>query len=326
MLHVISTADLPVRERFDFWWETVATSIVAVDVHSDSAENFRAQMRAVDLGSVQISEVRCPPFHARRTLRLIRKSDAETLQVSVHLSGKSGLRQGHHEAVISAHDVTVYDTSRPFDAWCDHDGHGLILQARRGLVPLPATILERNLAVPMSGRHGLGAVLVGILRHTIEESSHLRTADMARLGTVVLDLLTAVLTGESETRGLDEVHHRNLLLRVHAFIEDHLADESLSPSMIAAAHHISVRSLHRLFQRAGQTVTRSIRQRRLTRCHHDLADPRLAQFSMHAIASRWGCPDPAHFSRAFRAAYGLTPTEFRHAIVRSRVVHQTDDH
>ncbi|MEU1883667.1 hypothetical protein ABZ470_40710 [Streptosporangium sp. NPDC020072] len=32
---------------------------------------------------------------------------------------------------------------------------------------------------------------------------------------------------------------------------------------------------------------------------------------MHLIAVRWGLTDNARFSRAFRAAYGLSPAEYR---------------
>ncbi|MFI0444498.1 helix-turn-helix domain-containing protein [Actinomadura sp. 6N118] len=32
---------------------------------------------------------------------------------------------------------------------------------------------------------------------------------------------------------------------------------------------------------------------------------------IHAIAARWGFTSPAHFSQAFRTAYGLSPRQFR---------------
>jgi AraC-like DNA-binding protein len=43
----------------------------------------------------------------------------------------------------------------------------------------------------------------------------------------------------------------------------------------------------------------------------DLLDPALAARPVSAIAARWGLVDPAHFSRAFRAAYGVPRLEYR---------------
>jgi len=30
-----------------------------------------------------------------------------------------------------------------------------------------------------------------------------------------------------------------------------------------------------------------------------------------AVGARWGYPDPAHFSRLFKAAYGVGPRDYR---------------
>ncbi|WP_157869187.1 helix-turn-helix domain-containing protein, partial [Streptomyces atriruber] len=79
----------------------------------------------------------------------------------------------------------------------------------------------------------------------------------------------------------------------------------------AAAHHISTRYLHRLFQDQGLTVSSWIRRLRLERCRRALANPTLAAVPVGAIAARWGFAQPAVFTRAFRAAYGLTPSEVR---------------
>lgn len=71
--------------------------------------------------------------------------------------------------------------------------------------------------------------------------------------------------------------------------------------MIAAAHHISVRRLHKLFEDQPQTVAALIRQHRLERCRADLAR---SDRTVTAVAARWGFSDPAHFSRLFKATYG----------------------
>jgi AraC-like DNA-binding protein len=80
---------------------------------------------------------------------------------------------------------------------------------------------------------------------------------------------------------------------------------------LVTAHHISVRALHRLFEEQDTTVTDLIRTRRLENCRRDLADPRQRQHPVRAIAARWGYPDPANFTRSFRAAYGVTPRAYR---------------
>src|SRR6185437_7198589 len=100
-------------------------------------------------------------------------------------------------------------------------------------------------------------------------------------------------------------------LRVHSFIEQHLGEEDLSPGLVAAAHHVSVRYLHRLFEAEDTTVAAWIRRRRLDRCRRDLADPALSALPVSTVAAKWGITDPAHFSRLFRSAYGLPPAEYR---------------
>ncbi|WP_406354510.1 helix-turn-helix domain-containing protein [Streptomyces sp. NBC_01635] len=52
-------------------------------------------------------------------------------------------------------------------------------------------------------------------------------------------------------------------------------------------------------------------RRRLKRCRADLTDPGLRRASIGEIAARWGFRPPADFSRAFRNAHGIPPSEAR---------------
>ncbi len=128
-----------------------------------------------------------------------------------------------------------------------------------------------------------------------------------------LDLLTVALAGRLDRHGevRPDVSQRALLLRVRAFIEDRLADPRLSPATVARAHHVSLRFLYKLFEGERASVAGLIRERRLDRCRRDLLDPSLGGVPVSAIAARWGLTNAAHFSRAFRAAYGVSPVEYR---------------
>jgi AraC-like DNA-binding protein len=91
----------------------------------------------------------------------------------------------------------------------------------------------------------------------------------------------------------------------------HLGDPGLSPEAVALACYVSVRQLHRVFAREGLTFGGWVREQRLRRCRDELADPRLSHLTAAEIAARWGFRSAAHFSRAFRARYGVTPASRR---------------
>jgi AraC-like DNA-binding protein len=181
----------------------------------------------------------------------------------------------------------------------------------RALLPLPRDEVARLTAVRIPGDQGPAALASTLARQLV---GHLDdAADGTRLGSAVLDLLTVALAARARRSGgvPPDSQRRVLLQRVHAFIEQHLGDPELSPETIAAAHHVSVRYLYKLFEAQGQGVAGQIRVRRLERCRRDLLDPGLHARPVSAIGARWGLPDPASFSRAFRAAYGVAPGEYR---------------
>ncbi|MGO4423445.1 AraC family transcriptional regulator, partial [Streptomyces sp. MCAF7] len=64
-----------------------------------------------------------------------------------------------------------------------------------------------------------------------------------------------------------ETRNAVLLARINAFIDHHLGDPELGPAAIAAHHHVSVRTLHLLFQSEPETVSAWIRRCRLEHCH-----------------------------------------------------------
>ena len=102
-----------------------------------------------------------------------------------------------------------------------------------------------------------------------------------------------------------------LIRQAKAFIAERLDDPALSPGLVAKAQGVSVRQVHRLFASTGSSLGDWVRQLRLARCAAALRDQNQAHESLTRIAFRWGFNDSAHFSRAFRSAFGQTPREYR---------------
>ena len=212
-------------------------------------------------------------------------------------------------------EFTLYDFTRPYEL-AYHSGVQLaVFSFPREMLALPADLVAKLTAVPVRTDAGTGALAAPLLRRVALDMDSYQPASAARLSTVVMDLVTTAVAEHAGQAGSLSAESREhaLLLRIHAFIEQHLGDADLAPGAVAAAHYISVRYLYRLFEAQGTTVAAWIRHRRLERCHADLADPALGSAPVSAVAVRWGLPDSSHFNRLFKRTYGLPPAEYRRA-------------
>jgi transcriptional regulator GlxA family with amidase domain len=163
-------------------------------------------------------------------------------------------------------------------------------------------------AYRLSGHDGITGVVSRMLRDIATSRPQPTEGGAAKLADQLADLvLTAA--GESRPTGITNAES-DLLARIEQYLLANLGDPFLTPDSVAAAHFISTRHLQRLFAARGRTVSQSLRAARLEGCRRDLLVAGPAE-SVSAIARRYGFTDAAVFSRAFRAAYGTTPTGYR---------------
>lgn len=321
-----STAALPIADRLAWWQERTRNELIRTVITCDDAAHFRAEARAIDLGDVVVSRLRYSPIRYVRSRRLIQQSDPEQIVLAFSLSGQLGMTINRTERVCGTGDVLCYDTSRPFHGFTGGDpdrmATQLLVQVPRKALPLRAGELDRLIGVPLPASDGVGALLGDYLVSLARNADRYAPADAARLATVTLDLVTATLGHHLDTALPPETHHQVLRTRIYRFIERRLADPALSPGVIASAHGISPRHLHKLFADQGRTVAGWIRQRRLERSRRDLADPRLWSQPIHVVARRSGFVNAAHFSRLFTATYGQPPSDYRRAAQRAAAAHE----
>lgn len=316
---VFDSTALCARDRVAAWSDVAARALVPTKLKIANETYFHAHLRNSTLGIAHVASMAHGPLWSRRTPATIRQSDPEEYQIAFIRSGLHGMEQAGNQARLGPGELVLYDSSRPFDSFVEagdrgrSGSHSLVLQFPRSMLPLSQAKIARLLAVPLSGTEGMGRLLTQFLSTLAEERSGYVPPDAARLGHIALDLFTAVLSHYlDDTASTPGRSPQSLLfLRITSFIGCNLHDPQLAPAMIASAHHISLRYLHRIFQLHDTTVSAYIKRQRLSRCRRDLADPGLRHLAVHVIASRWGFHRPSDFSRAFRAAVGMSPCEYR---------------
>ncbi|MGG8408819.1 helix-turn-helix domain-containing protein [Streptomyces sp. 12297] len=353
MWATVSSDELPAGDRFDWFSDMVAREVVPTAISSERPAEFRAEAAVLDLGELRVSRLAYAPLRSRRTPALIRRGDPEQYQLAMVSKGSMVMSQHGNECHAHAGDLVFWDTSRPSDARApapDAPDHQLvILQLPRNALPLQAHRLDRLLARRIPGGSGTAAMLASFMSNLVDHGDQCAPAELGRLGAVAADLAATCLAQHLGAGELlpAEVRARAQLRRIHAFIEHHLGDPDLSPSVIAARHSMSVRSLHQLFRNHGHSQDRPekekpneretekerereresvhalIRRRRLERCRADLARTGPRAHPVGVIAARWGFSGPAVFSRSFREAYGLSPSEFRALSVKEARAERT---
>jgi AraC-like DNA-binding protein len=297
---------------FSDWHALVSASFVALDVSADRPGGFRGSIRSGAMDGVSLSEVSAAGHSVHRTPALVARGDPHMLKLSLQMSGTGLLIQDGREAVLSPGDLAVYDTNRPYTLAFDHDFRGMVLMFPHNLIALPREEIGQLTAIRMARDVGLGRVISPFLVQLARNLDQLTSGSGLRLVHNTLDLLTTMFVNELGAGGGSAcAPNHELLSQVRRYIDDNLGDPELTPTKVAAAHYISARHLHTLFRPEGATVAAWIRARRLERCRRDLRDPAHASRPIAALAARWGFLDAPHFSRLFKAAYGVPPSAYR---------------
>lgn len=309
-----SRSSLPIARADDLnaFRGIVSSSFVPLRVTSDHPDGFAARVFSTEADAVSFTEIKAKPHLVERTPESIASGGSGYYKVSLLLSGTSILVQDGKELVLRAGDLSVYDTSRPYSLLFGEDFRNLVIMFSKDRLNLPNPVVEQLTAVPLNQEHpALTPIISQFLAQFPSQLVDLPDRVRAKLARTSLDLMdtlfSSILDAHPEQRDPRQV----LLQRISSYIDQNLASSDLTPGSIAEAHYISTRHLHSLFHEANTTVSTWIRERRLERCRTDLLDPVLSDRTVAAIAARWGFTDAAHFSRIFKSAYEVSPSEIR---------------
>lgn len=312
------TDDVPARDRFDYYQHWLTRMAVPLELRIRNLAGFSAKTASSSLGIIDVKNVwqsmGGESVHYR-TARLIRRADPEAHRLMVVLGGRNRMSQAGWDVALAPGDLALYDTSRPWQVWRDRGSHHFVtITFARDALPIAPDRVRDLCGAHISGQAGVGALVSTFVSRLARDVDRYSPASATGLSHTLLDLVAVLVTNllDLPKAAIETGHHRRVtLMRAQSYIQQHLADAALSPAAVAAAQHMSLRTLQKVFQEQGLTIAGYVRMARLERCRRELADPDLSHVPVYAVGVRCGFPDAAHFSRSFRTAFGQTPQDFR---------------
>lgn len=314
-LETVSTDNLPARKRVEFWNDVTSSSMIPQVADPFDPHRFCGRMAAIDVDDLRILEVSASASKVTRS-----RAHVATLKDSVYLL-RLQLR-GHvtaalHDGVeitLRPGDFTLYDPSRTYVMLLREDSANLVLRIPRDRLQQYIGCPEAVVGLVMPGDSGVSAFVSRYLREFWQAANELRSYAVApHLSAIMLQLIASAYAviprGESDRASLLALH-RTMIVR---YIERHLRDPDLTPTLIASKLGITPGYLHRLFSSDAETISRYILRRRLEECSRALRDPARSRKSVTMIAFEHGFSSLPHFCRVFRERFGVTAGDFRAA-------------
>lgn len=301
----------PTRD-FDRYRSSMSGLFVPLEMSLASPGPFRGATWYRVIDGVHLAQIGATPHIVTRTPGQAHGGDAPYFKLSYQLRGGAHFAQDGRDADLRPGDLAIYDTSRPYRLATGDEASFLFLMIPQDRIDLPPRSVRKLTATRIEGGAGMAGVLAPQLRYLADHIDELGRPPGRRLVRNTLDLLTTLLFSELGGERSTERDGDALMPRILAFIDENLAGPLITPARITAEHHVSVSRLHGLFRERGITVSGWVREQRLERVRRDLADPIMADRPISAVAARWGLTDASHFSRLFKARFGVSPREFRH--------------
>ncbi|MGC1271440.1 MAG: helix-turn-helix domain-containing protein [Croceibacterium sp.] len=229
------------------------------------------------------------------------------LSLTVLASGRMQLENIGRRCLLDTGDVCLVDESAGFRLRAEEQCTMLFLRLPRAAALGRFPQLDRLFATRLPADEPGTRLLADFLLRLASDAPQLGEAQRSAMMAVAVQMLGVAAPVAELGAGTDWRVRRAL-----DFIELNLSVAGIAAEDVARDQKISRRRLDQLMQETlGHSIAAHIWSRRLEQSAADLTDPRLRASSIAQIAFGNGFEDPAHFTRAFKRRYSVTPGQWR---------------
>ena len=307
---VLSTDGMPQQDTASAWcdWMAQLFNGLQTDLYGDT--RFEGHLCVASAGEVVLTRLDADRHRVVRGSHRLRDSEEAYLKIVAPWSGTAQVHQNGQQACASNGSWVIYDTSQPYEvANPQHTEHLILMLPRRSIVQRglnPEGLMGRSIG----GSSGIARIALETMRSTYQELDTMSAPLAQRAGELLVDMVHLSLQ-ELVGKGTARTQRQALHDRICAYVATHLRDPGLSVEAIATALNCSKRHIHNGFTGQDMSLGAFIQHSRLQLVMRELRQPELAQHTITDIAMACGFSSSAHFSRAFKAYAGMSPSEYR---------------
>ncbi|WP_203291228.1 helix-turn-helix domain-containing protein [Maricaulis parjimensis] len=304
------TSALSVEDRFRTWREAMDV-VFEVNPYDDrTRDHYFARVESFLLDDIAINHCALGAQTFKRDITRIARDGVDHYQLHVFLKGSVEMVCGGREVSAGVGDFVNLDHSETFaSSTTDYEIINVFIPRRRLAPLLRAPDCTHGLV--FDSRTGSGRLLRDYVLALNKAVAEISLAQAPQAAEALVQLAAMALNGVAlDTADPPAVADHALLLNAQVFIKNNLSRPDLGPESLALALGLSRARLYRVFAACGG-VMEFIREMRLRRAFTDLISPRHLHRHIAQIAYDWGFKDPAHFSRLFKARFGVSPRDAR---------------
>lgn len=298
-----TTDSLDSRHKFDAWREAVCSKLITAEARQTYEGEFSGSFGYSALGHVDIARhTSQTSLLWQRTSNCIRRHPNSDFYLGLVSSGTGTLKQNGHASLVSEGDLVIYDAATPFDFAMENMTINIIHLPRKILekeAPGTALLAGKTLDLTRPGVASLKQMMSEAYCFNAERENIFLTEQFA-------NTLFNVIAVSLNLQKSDEALKPDLYSRVVSYLRQHLHEHELTIAKIANAHHVSPRTLSRVFAAHDTTPMNFVWQERLLATRRALIEGKARNITQ--VALDYGFSDMSHFSLAFRKAFGCSPS------------------
>jgi len=306
----VSTDRIHPAERHAFWTEAICRSFSHVETRPLGSAHVSGRFEFVAFGAAKLVRFDSSPQCYTRDARLVSRDGTDDFMFDFQRRGHSSLAQGRNEGTMAPGFGMLYDARRPFeDRLYGPDQRSEVLVVT---VPAPALLravpdAERLCARPIPLSSTLSRAVAAFIRSAIDATDLPAGKGEAEI-VAYLGALVGIANGTGHA-----LSRSSLFALLEAYLKANIA-AIRPPGTIAAEFGISERTLHRVFADRDTSFERHVLKLRIELFRKLLGSGSVQGASIAELGMRCGFADAAHATRSFKAAFGMTPREFRSSI------------